>query len=437
MKKKTFVALALATGLAALTGCGENPGGSGGGEDSESGEFTLQIFAGGYGTAPWRFALDLFQAEHPEYQVNLNMDNNVNQMFADRWRDGNPPDFVFIDGTLDYPTWLEEGLLEDLSSWKDSAVVPGENVSVKSKVDEAYWRTYTGSDGKTITFGAPLVLNAYGMWYDANLFEEKGWTMPANFNELQGFASLADSSMSTLIYPGVYSGYLTQGMLVPAFAELGDELFSRIMNCSDVDVYGTPEFKGVLTRFNEFINLNDNVVYDCLSLDHTTSQMNWLSHKAAMIPNGLWLRHEMEKDIPEDFLMHFAPSPLNQKQQYLVTTSVTAGIASQAKNKKAAKEFMAYLYRDDVQKQFVYASDSPSPVKLDLANDPKVTEVNKYTQTVFNNPAYKHAANNGSWGGVDAAINNAVNSLVKKSISVDQAIEAIKSAAAAEIKNRA
>lgn len=434
MKKKILL-VALASVAALLTSCGNdktNPTD----EDTESDTFTLQIYAGGYGTAPWQYAIQQFKVDHPEYKLVVNMDNNVNESMADNWKDGNPPDFVFLDGTIDTNTWLEEGLLEDLSSWKDSAKTPTENESIKEKVDESYWRTYTDKAGKTITYGAPMVINAYGMWYDATLFNENGWTMPTNSAELTAFTGKATENIKTLIYPGVYSGYLTQGLLVPAFAELGNDLFNRIMNCSDAAVYETPEFKEVIQRYYDFTQANSNVVYDCYSMNHTLSQMSWLGHEAALIPNGLWLRHEMEDDIPDGFNMHFAPSPLVKKQQYIVTSSVCAGIAKEAKNKKAAKLFMSYLYRDDVQTQFVYATDSPAVIDLDLTNDDKVTDVLKYTQSVFNNPSYKHASNNGSWGGVDTAINNAVNSLAKNTMTVDAAIASIKSAAESEIKKR-
>ena len=440
MKNKTTMIALMATSIL-LAGCGGGGGYTGGntGGGEGGGKFTLQIFAGGYGTSAWQYALKLFEKDHPEYEINVNMDNNVNEQFANRWKRGNPPDFVFLDGTQDRDTWLKEGLLEDLSEWSSTALVPGENVKVGDKINPAYWRTYTDEKGKTISYGAPLILNAYGMWYDEALFEEKGFSMPSNYNELKSFANTvkADSSgMRTLIYPGKYSGYLTQGLLVPAFAELGDEIFDRIMNCKDVEVYKTPEFKSIIQRFADFIQTNDHVVADCISADHTGSQMRWLKHEAALIPNGLWLRGEMEKDIPEGFRMRYAPSPLVQKQQYIVTTSITCGVAKEASNKKAAKEFMTYLYRDDVQKQFAYASDSPVAAKVDFTNDNKVSDVLAYTQSVFNDPAFKHASNNGSWGGVDKAINDGVNTLVDNPSAVDTVINNIVAAATKELSGK-
>lgn len=436
MKKIKLVALALAA--FSLASCAGGNGGGSGDEETEEKTFTLQIYVGGYGTAPWQKVLQKFESDHPEYEIIANMDNNVNTAFEDRWMNGNPPDFVFFDGGTSTNTWLKEGLIYDLTDWLETAKVAGEDTLIKDKVDTAYFRKYTDSSNKTITYGAPLILNSYGMWYDDALFTEKGWSMPKNFAELKTFAGNATDSIKTLIYPGVYSGYLVQGMLVPAFAEYGDTFFDRVMNCRDAEVYESNEFKEVLTRFNEFINLSGNTIADCLSMNHTESQMEWLGHKAAMIPNGLWLRSEMAKldAIPEGFEMRYAPSPLVKSQQTIVTTSITCGIASQAKNKKAAKEFMTYLYTDEVLKEFVYASDSPSVAKLDFTNDPKVTEVNKYIQTVFNDSSYKHIGNDGSWGGVDTAINAAVNSLVKKTITVDQACASIKAAAVKEIKDR-
>lgn len=111
-------------------------------------------------------------------------------------------------------------------------------------------------------------------------------------------------------------------------------------------------------------------------------------------------------------------------------------MAKEASNKKAAKEFMAYLYRDDVQKQFAYASDSPVATKVDFTNDEKVSDVLAYTQSVFNDPAFKHASNNGSWGGVDKAINDGVNTLVDNPSAVDAVINNIVAAATKELSGK-
>lgn len=402
-----------------------NSGTSTSGGSGKKTDFTLQIFTGGYGADMWEYVIRAFEADHPEYNVIANMSNNVNENMQDDWRDGNPPDFVFLDGTLEKQAWLENDMLYDFTDWLKTATVAGEeNVKIKDRMLTEYVHKYTGEDGKTITYGMPLVLSSYGMWYDNALFTQKGWTVPTNYSELSAWVDKnATAETAALIYPGVYSGYLVQGMILPALAEVGDEFYDRVENARDAEVYTSAEFKAVMNRFADIFGKNNkaNSVADCLSLDHTRSQMQWLAHKAAFIPNGLWLRKEMAalNAIPEGFEMRYAPSALNVEKQIIVASSVTCAVAKDAKNQKAALEFMRYLYRTDVVQKFAECTDSPSATNVEL-DESKVSEVLKYAQEVMSNSAYRHVLHVGSWGGVDTVFNQGVNSIVAGKKTVDE-----------------
>lgn len=437
LKKLLVGALALCMTLSvAACGGGSSDGESKNNSTSNSGtstsggsgkktDFTLQIFTGGYGADMWEYVIRAFEADHPEYNVVANMSNTVNENMQDDWRDGNPPDFVFLDGTLEKQAWLENDMLYDFTDWLKTATVAGEeNVKIKDRMLTEYVHKYTGEDGKTITYGMPLVLSSYGMWYDNALFTQKGWTVPTNYSELSAWVDKnATAETAALIYPGVYSGYLVQGMILPALAEVGDEFYNRVENALDAEVYTSAEFKAVMNRFADIFGKNNkaNSVADCLSLDHTRSQMQWLAHKAAFIPNGLWLRKEMAalNAIPEGFEMRYAPSALNVEQQIIVASSVTCAVAKDAKNQKAALEFVRYLYRTDVVQKFAECTDSPSATNVEL-DESKVSEVLKYAQEVMSNSAYRHVLHVGSWGGVDTVFNRGVNSIVAGTQTVEQ-----------------
>lgn len=437
LKKLLVGALALCMTLSvAACGGGSSDGESKNNSTSNSGtstsggsgkktDFTLQIFTGGYGADMWEYVIRAFEADHPEYNVVANMSNTVNENMQDDWRDGNPPDFVFLDGTLEKQAWLENDMLYDFTDWLKTATVAGEeNVKIKDRMLTEYVHKYTGEDGKTITYGMPLVLSSYGMWYDNALFTQKGWTVPTNYSELSAWVDKnATAETAALIYPGIHSGYLVQGMILPALAEVGDEFYNRVENALDAEVYTSAEFKAVMNRFADIFGKNNkaNSVADCLSLDHTRSQMQWLAHKAAFIPNGLWLRKEMAalNAIPEGFEMRYAPSALNVEQQIIVASSVTCAVAKDAKNQKAALEFMRYLYRTDVVQKFAECTDSPSATNVEL-DESKVSEVLKYAQEVMSNSAYRHVLHVGSWGGVDTVFNRGVNSIVAGTQTVEQ-----------------
>ena len=428
------LSMCMAVSMAACgnTGNGDNSNGgnsaTGGSEskwDGKKTDFTLQIFTGGYGADMWKYVVEMFEKDHPEYNVIPMYGNTVNDSMKDEWRNGNPPDFVYLDGTIEKQMWLQNDMLYDFTDWLETATVAGEeNVKIKDRMLTEYVHKYTNENGKTITYGMPLLLSSYGMWYDNTLFTQKGWTVPTNYSELSAWVDKnATAETAALIYPGKFSGYLVQGMILPALAEVGDEFYDRVENALDAEVYTSAEFKAVMNRFADVFGKNKkaNAVADCLSLDHTASQMQWLAHKAAFIPNGLWLRNEMAvlNAIPEGFEMRYAPSALNVKQQIIIASSQACAIAEDAVNKEAALEFMRYLYRTDVAKKFVEHSDSPSATNISI-DELKVSNVLKYAQEVMNNPAYKHVLHVGSWGGVDTVFNQGVNSIVAGTKTVDQ-----------------
>ncbi len=401
------------------TTSGSNSGSNGGGKKTD---FVLQIYTGGYGAEMWKYVVQMFEKDHPEYNVIPMYGNTINDSMKEEWRNDNPPDFVYLDGNIEKESWLQNGMLYDFTEWLETATVAGEeDVKIKDRAMMDYAFKYTDKGGKTITYGMPLLLGSYGMWYDSAWFDQKGWTVPTNYNELSAWVdSNATKDAAALIYPGQYSGYLVQGMILPALAEVGDEFFNRVENALDAEVYTSDEFKTVMNRFADIVK-KSNAVASCQSLDHIKSQMQWLNHKAAFIPNGLWLRKEMAdlESIPDGFEMKYAPSALNVSQQVIIASSQTCAIAENAQNKEAALEFVRYLYRTDVAQKFAEFSESPSATNVEL-DESKVSEVLKYAQSIMNDPSYKHVLHVGSWGGVDSVFNQGVNSIVTGKKTVDQ-----------------
>lgn len=393
---------------------------------TETKELTLQInTSSSYTREMWDYVITLYKKDHPDVKVTPYFGNTVNKQFQNKWRKGNPPDFVFFDGNnLDKDTLLKEGLLYDFTEWLETATVNGEDVKIKDKANLNYAFKYTNDAKKTITYGMPLVISSYGMWYDEALFTQKGWSVPTNYSELKDFTkNKATSSCSSIIFPGAYSGYLVQGFILPALAEKGDEFFDRVENARDKEVFTTAEFKEVMNRFVEYSKLT-NAYATWNDKDHIDAQKDWLNHKAALLPCGLWLESEMVKQLGEDFpsgiKMRYTSSPLVENQKILVTSAVTCGIASGAKNKKNALDFITYLYRDDVAKKFVKATGSLSVVPVDLTGDTDISETFQAAQAVLSDKSYKQVVHVGSWGKIDSAFNDGVNSLIKGEMTVNE-----------------
>ena len=170
-----------------------------------------------------------------------------------------------------------------------------------------------------------------------------------------------------------------------------------------------------------------------LSLSHTESQFRWLRHDAALIPNGLWLRGELEADVvnpdknpdAEDATrfasveMRFGASPLITAEQKptLVATTIDCGIAAQGDQIELAKEFVTYLYREDVAKMFALESNSPSVIDVNFTEEDEVTDSFKYAQEILSSDDYLQVYKTGSWGAVDGEFNNIVNEIVQAALN--------------------
>ncbi|WP_315971344.1 extracellular solute-binding protein [Paenibacillus sp. N3.4] len=123
------------------------------------------------------------------------------------------------------------------------------------------------------------------------------------------------------------------------------------------------------------------------ALNHTDSQTQWLQHKAAFIPTGIWVESEMSKDIPAGFEFGFLPSVGQDKGGKFVANPYTStvAIAKKAKNPDAAKAFMQFIYTEKQSKAWAELSKAPSNIKADLEGT-KAPALTKEAAKFYNSP---------------------------------------------------
>ncbi len=412
--------------LLSIAACGGNestPTGGGVNADGELvGTFELQIFAGGYGSQAWEEIIAAFEEAHPQLDVIAYMDSNVNKQMQTRWIQGNPPDFAFLAGSnLPIETYLKENLLMDLTEFYETAKMYDSEELLKDHINAELVPYYNGTIRQL-----PIIMETYGMWYDEVLYQENGLTQATNFDELMALGADAKAKgLNTLVYPGQNAGYLVWGMVMPAVAAYGQEFFDKICLASDAAAFRDQRFVDVLKRLEQFADAG-YVQQGTVSLNHTQSQMQWLSHSALMIPNGLWLENEMKKDIPDGFTMRYATSPLTAADQTptIISSSATVGISAAAKNKDAALEFLRFLYKEENIVKFTEMANVPIATDADTSGA-ELTEAAKYVQTVMNSEDVNFVKKNGGWGAVDSTFNDCMNQIVLGQMTAEEAAETI------------
>ncbi|AZN38753.1 ABC transporter substrate-binding protein [Paenibacillus albus] len=331
-----------------------------------TGDFEIQYFVGGYGDKWWKKVIADFKTANPDLNIKELAGPKINEQTKPRWIGGTPPDFVYIDGPgLNDRQMVEDGQLEDLTDWlKDAKNVDGDLIT------DLLAQPAQQFDGKT--YNIPLVLNSWGVFWDKALFKEKGWTEPQDFDQfLQVSDQIKAAGITPFIHTGKYPYYINGAILYPAIvsANNNDASILKDMADSKVEAFQKP---AVLAALNQIVALRDKGFIDkaSIQINHTDSQMLFLQHKDAFIPNGLWLPNEMSKDIPGGFDFGFIPSVTQSAGGKVVanTSTATVAIAKNAKNKDAAKAFMQFIFSKAQASQWAELSGAPSNIKGDISS---------------------------------------------------------------------
>jgi len=331
-----------------------------------TGEFEIQYFVGGYGDKWWKKVIADFQAANPDLKVIESGGPQINEQMKPRWIGGNPPDFIYIDGAgLNDRQMVEDGQLEDLTEWfKTAKNVDGDLISdILAQAPQAY-------DGKI--YNIPLVLNSWGIFWDKAMFKEKSWTEPQNFDEFMTVSQqIKDAGINPFIHTGMYPYYINGAFLFPTIVSENndDPSILQDMAANKVEAFQQP---AVLAALNKIVKIRDSGFIDKASvqINHTNSQMLFLQHKDAFIPNGLWLPNEMSKDIPSGFDFGFIPSVGQDAGHKVVanTSTATVAVSAKGKNKEAAKAFLQFIFAKAQASQWAELSGAPSNIKGDISS---------------------------------------------------------------------
>mgnify|MGYP001063788846 FL=1 len=206
MKKTLSLLLASALSLSLLAGCGGAPqtppaqsnppannSGSSQGDastpETPAGPIKVAALSSGYETTypgMWKEVCDAFTAE-TGIEVELILEKNLEDVIGPSMQGGDFPDAILC------ATGREKGLTEQFIKDKLiaditdvlSMTVPGESATVSSKLVPGFVGTNVTNpydDGKT--YLAPMFYSPCGLFYNAGLFQEKGWTVPTTWDQM-------------------------------------------------------------------------------------------------------------------------------------------------------------------------------------------------------------------------------------------------------------
>ncbi|WP_411344347.1 carbohydrate ABC transporter substrate-binding protein [Paenibacillus sp. WLX1005] len=432
---KAGAALVLSVSL--LAGCGSNSGQSSAGKQSGSSEFAdpelnIAVFQGGYGREYWDKIAEAFMADHPGTTINITASPKIAELVRPKIVAGNPPDLMYISGSDNTP--ILDGLIKDNALTDLTDVFEGQAEGGKEKLADKILPGVLQSrsmspygDGKV--YLAPFNFGVMGLWYNKNLFEQKGIAPPKTWDELFALNATAKQNNRALFtYQGLYPGYLEE-MLVPSIYSLGGQKALDQYFDYDPTFWSSDTFKQTWGLLDKIAKEDNALMSGTVALNHTQAQTAFLQGKAMFIPNGTWFEDEM-KDAPREDGFQFGflgvPAFSDGKPTTAMTSVEQIVIPAKAKNPELAKAFLKYLYTDDSIK--LNAEHSKAVLAVKGAPDLAKPYISETTYNVYKTVDDGIVAVNGTFKSVakgskynpSEEVYVPISSIMNKQLTLDQ-----------------
>ena len=361
MNLKKLLALALALVMVfALAACGGDPAPAGSGDpapaESGAGETTtikVAALESAYEeTYPgmWQEVCDAFTAQ-TGIAVELTVERNLEDVIGASMQGGDYPDVIHLATGREAgltEQFINDKLIADITDVLDMTI-PGEDVTVGDKIIEGFTDTSATNpynDGKT--YLAPMFYSPCGLFYNAGLFEEKGWTVPTTWDEMW---ELGDKALEEGIYLFTYptAGYFDAFLYALMNVVGGSEFFNAATSFEE-GIWETPEADALFEILDKLADYtHPSTPAQANDQDFTMNQQLVLDNQALFMPNGTWIVGEMaEAPRAEGFQWGMTALPALEEggMGYSYTFLEQAWIPAGASNIDAAKQFIAFLYSD-------------------------------------------------------------------------------------------
>ena len=320
-----------------------------------------------YGQDMWKNVCAKFEEANPGVTVELTIDKKLEDIITPAMKSGDYPDVIMravgAESALT-ETFIKDNNVEEMTDVLEMTV-PGEDVTVQEKIlpgflDNSITNPY--EDGKTYLM--PMFYGPCGLFYNKGLFEEKGWEVPATWDEMWALGdTAAEEGISLFTYPT--AGYFDAFFYALLRETMGSEDFQKALRYEEGiwDTEGAQtafDIIGKLATYTEKTtpaNANDN--------DFRKNQQLILDNKALFMPNGNWVIGEMA-DAPraDGFEWGFTALPAVEEGGERTSYSFFEQIwmPKGAVNKDLGKQFIAYMYSDEAAEIFAADGGAVQPI---------------------------------------------------------------------------
>ena len=383
-----------------------------------------------YGSQVWADVAAAFEAE-TGIKVELTTDKNLEDVLSGPMQNGEFPDVVHL--ALGRPAGLTEQLikanaLHDLTNML-ATTIPGETTTPADKIVPGFTDTsVTNPYGDGVTYMAPMFYSPCGLFYNAKLFEEKGWEVPTTWDEMWALGDVAAAEgISLFTYPT--AGYYDAFMFALMNAIGGPEFFNAITNYEE-GAWESENGQTLLSILDKLATYtHPSTPAQANNQDFTKNQLMVMTNDALFMPNGTWITGEMAgalETLENEFAWGMTAIPSAGNAPCSFCWIEQAWIPAAAEHIAEAEQFVAFLYSDKAAE--IFASAGAMQPILGIADMLEGENVMFYS--IYDNGAKAAMGGFAAFGeipGVDVSgtFFAPIDSLVAGTITIDEYAELV------------
>jgi raffinose/stachyose/melibiose transport system substrate-binding protein len=289
----------------------------------------------------WNLIIDAFNAEYPNITINFDPTNppDYNAALRTQLETGTGPDLFYARSFATGVELYESGYLAKLNDLSGlSEAVTDEN--------NAPWMNSAGDK-----FAVPIAAVSHGIYYNKDLFEANGLSIPATWEELMADAEILKNAGVIPFANGTKDVW-----------DINEVVFQALVPNNIGGYEGRMEYQNgtkcvndadMVAAFQQVLDLQPYLPDGFSAVSYYDGQQLFTQGVAAMYFDGSWSITAFEADEPEFEWGVFAAPPAEGKDQY-VTFHMDAAIGMNpaTEHPEEAKTFLSWLLTESFGESF-------------------------------------------------------------------------------------
>ena len=309
-----------------------------------------------------------FMEENPDVQVNVTLAESTTTTLISRVAVGNIPQLVSVfPWNASYKDMFREGLFMDLT---DQDFMKRVTPSVLERCEV---------NGKQ--YSLPLTTNSFGLYYNVDIFNELGLTIPKTMDEMWGVCDkLVEAGIQPFSFPDKKAVRINQqfdrmliGCVDHDFYSKCDEQINGSYNIKDDP--NIRKYAETILKLREYGNP------DSLGYDDEPAYEEFTSGKSAMYIDGSWAVTTFETMNP-DLNFNCTAIPAITTDDFWTCGTVDTAYSISAdctpEQQDACIRFLDFLVREDIAQEFSDGDKNPTLIQGVEYNVPQLKEINDY-----------------------------------------------------------